>query len=150
MNYTENFMSIDQDYFVGQSIDMLQLIYFPLPSLTDFCVTPVNAIGYFTRRKACFSIHLHFLLGQIIVYLETSAADEKVRCFSFTHRKVPAFLAVFQGLWLPNTDYNEAYLFWFMYVAFHTLSKNIVQQRTTHKNNESLLFLVGRFQKSRA
>lgn len=142
-------MSIDQDYFVGQSIDMLQLIYFPLPSTIDFCATPVNAIGYFTRRKACFSFHLHFLLDQVIVYLRTSAADEKVRHFSFTHRKVTEFLAVFQDLRLQTT-YHETHLFWFMYVAFHTQSKNIVQQRTTQKNNESLLFLVGRLQKNRA
>lgn len=29
---------------MGQSIDMLQMIYFPLPSLIDFCVTPVMQV----------------------------------------------------------------------------------------------------------
>lgn len=42
LNSTENFMSIDQDYFVGPSIDMLKLIYFPLSILTDCCVSPVK------------------------------------------------------------------------------------------------------------
>lgn len=42
LNANENFMSIDQDFFLGPSIDMLQLIYFPLSILIECCVTPVK------------------------------------------------------------------------------------------------------------
>lgn len=92
-------MSIDQNYFVGPSIHMLQLIYFPLCfDRLLYYPCKVSAIGYFTRREICFSIRPQFLLNQVINYPRASATDEKVKHFSFTCWKVTVFLPVFYDL----------------------------------------------------